>query len=49
MIQRVPAAGSDLPPDANPAMDNCAECGDSIAWCPIWTAKWPDLERFRDV
>jgi len=49
VIATLPAAGESLPSGINPAVDDCADCGDSIAWCPIWTARWPHLEGFRDA
>lgn len=37
-----------LPDGIDPARDTCAECGDFIAWCPVWVRKYPYLEQSRE-
>lgn len=46
--QSLPAKGEALPV-IDPASDFCADCGDFIAWCPYWVARWPHLESHREA
>ena len=39
----------DVFPVINPAVDVCADCGDIIAWCPVWCQRWPELETHRGI
>jgi hypothetical protein len=43
----LPALNQPLP-DLDPSADTCADCGDLIAWCPIWCHRWPQLENHRE-
>ncbi len=48
MIAVLPRRGETLPAGLNPSTDICPDCGDFIAWCPIWVRRWPHLEEFRE-
>jgi hypothetical protein len=38
----------DVPPGLLNDADCCAQCGDAIAWCPLWGRRWPQISADRD-